>query len=218
MIIAIYYTSNEYRRKMIRRKINDAGFNIEELSPLVLIVNPTSRDNDIVREIRKILDYYASSYILLKKGTLYLLLKYMFKSRRSKDFMAVKRILEKNIGLRIDRGVWLLPSKYASVLKELLNHNVIVNKYYYLDPIEKRDLDTLADTYMKHIIEYIGDMEIKVRTKLLSSKTIREYLTRVNVLQEKLLDDAMLYTLGKSRVITLLKKLGTFKKELLERL
>ena len=218
MIIAIYYTSNEYRRKMIRRKINDAGFNIEELSPLVLIVNPTSRDNDIVREIRKILDYYASSYILLKKGTLYLLLKYMFKSRRSKDFMAVKRILEKNIGLRIDRGVWLLPSKYASVLKELLNHNVIVNKYYYLDPIEKRDLDTLADTYMKHIIEYIRDMEIKVRTKLLSSKTIREYLTRVNVLQEKLLDDAMLYTLGKSRVITLLKKLGTFKKELLERL
>jgi len=215
MIIIVYQAGGDYRRRMIRKYLQKLK-NLEEISSAVFVLH--IYDDEIIKEIRKILNYYAKRYVLFVKGTMFLLLKYKFKKRSSKNFMAVKRILERSLGLKVDKGVWIIPSKYNSILRELLDHDIVIEKYYYIEPYSIRDVKELSDMYFEYLLKYIQDLEDKVMLHELKYKTLREYVTRINVLQEKLLEEVIVNLLGKSRVITLLKKLGIFKKELLEKL
>ena len=215
MIVIVYQAESDYRRRMIRKHLQKLE-NLEEVSSVVFVLR--MYDNGVIKEIRKILNYYAKKHVLFARGTMFLLFKYKFKKRSSKNFMAVKRVLERSLGLRVDKGVWIIPSKYNSVLKELLDHDVVIEKYYYIEPYSIRDVKELGDMYFEYLLKYIQDLEDKVMLHELKYKTLREYVTKINVLQERLLEEVIVDLLGKSRVITLLKKLGIFKKELLEKL
>ena len=215
MIVVVYKAESDYRRRMIRKHLQKLE-NLEEVSSAVFILHVY--DDRVIKKIRKILDYYAKKHILFTKGTMFLLFKYRFRKRSSKDFMAVKRVLERSLGLRVDKGVWIIPSKYSNVLKELLDHDVVIEKYYYIEPYSVQDAKELGDMYFEYLLKYVQDLEDKIMLCELKYKTLREYITRINVLQEKLLEGVIVDLLGKSRVIALLKKLGIFKKELLEKL
>ncbi len=217
MLIIIAKAPNEYRLKAIKESIEEkTGLKTNRISRSLYIIEDKLNDN-IVTLIRGLLKYYASRYILFTRGVKYLIVKYSFTERKTKHYMAVKRLMLKYLGLPIDKSVWFIPIKPQNLLKELTKYPIRINYYSYVDPLSDEDKYCLSQEYLDYINNTIESMEKKLESKL-KEKTIREYLRYTTLLQECLLTDDVGAFMSKEHIIALLKKLGIFKKRLLKKL
>ncbi len=217
MLIIIAKALNEYRLKALRESIvKEIGLRPVRISRSLYIIEDKLSNNHIT-VIRRLLRYYASRYIVFIRGIRYLIVKYGFMEKKTKHYMAVKRLMFKYLGLPIDKSTWFIPINPQNLLKELTRHPVQLNFYSYIEPLSTEDKLYLSQEYLDYINNIIENTESKLKNKL-KEKTIREYLRYITLLQERLLTDDVGAFMSKEHIITLLKKLGTFKKRLLERL
>ncbi len=217
MLIIIAKAPNEYRLKALRESIMEkTGLRPVKISRSLYIIED-ELDNRHITVIRGLLKYYASRYIVFIRGVKYLIMKYSFTEKKTKHYMAVKRLMFKYLGLPIDKSTWFIPISPQNMLKELTKHPIQLNFYSYIEPLSTEDKLNLSQEYLDYISKIIESMESKLKNKL-KEKTMREYLRHITLLQERLLVDDVGTFMSKEHIITLLKKLGIFKKRLLERL
>ena len=215
MYVVIFRIDNEYRRRKIRETLSRYG--LREAAGSVFILATKSQENEQLFEaIRKIMNYYDAKHVIFGKGSRFILVMYRFFERNSKKYMSTKRILERNLALYISRGVYILPSEYSYIISELYK-NVGYLEYFYVEPISKIDESQLSQMY----IEYINNIVDKLMAKKMHINNRRmtlELLRYTSILQEKIMDLAFRYIIDQNSIISILKKLGMFKLEVLKKL
>ncbi len=214
LYVLVFKAGNEYRRKMIRKMLCDHGF--RELTANIFIWDEHSLENQLIENIRKTLNYYDSKYLFLRKGSQLMLIKYAFSKRNSKNYMNVKRLLERIVALPISKGTYILLAKNSYIISELYK-NVGNLEYFYLDPISKIDEKQLSEMY----VEYISNILDRLMAKKMTIRNRREaleLLRNIRLLQEGVMDLSHANIIDQITVISILKKLGSFKLEILKKL
>ncbi len=214
LYVLVFKAGNEYRRKMIRKILCDYGF--RELAANVFIWDKLNLEKQLIENIRKTLNYYDSKYLFLRKGSQLILIKYAFSKRNSKNYMNVKRLLERIVALQISKGTYILLAKNSYIISELYK-NVGYLEYFYLDPISKIDEKQLSEMY----VEYVSNILDRLMAKKMAIRNRREaleLLRNIRLLQEGVMELSHANIIDQISVISILKKLGSFKLEILKKL
>ncbi len=206
---------NEYRRRKIKESLLKHGF--KELITNVFISIARSHDNEhFIQAIRETMNYYGARHVIFRKGTRLILVIYKFSERSSKKYMNVKRVLERALALRVSRGAYILLSEYSYIISELYK-NVGYLEYFYIEPISKIDERQLSQLYIEYINNLIDELTAK-NMYINNRRTFLELLRYTSLVQEKIMDLAFQNIIDQNSIISILKKLGAFKLEVLKKL
>ncbi len=214
MYSIIFRVDNEYRKRRIKEKLVDYGF--RELAPNVFLSDNWKKSIEVLNDIRGIMEYYSARYIIFKRGTKFILIIYRFPTRSSRRYMNVKRILEKIPVIYFSKGVYILPSRYGYIISELYK-NVGYLEYFYVEPISKIDEKQLSLMYVEYVNSIIEKLMAK-KMMISNRRTALSILKNISLLQEKIMDPIIAEIVDQNSIISILKKLGKFKLEVLKKL
>ncbi len=216
LYVVIFRIDKEYRRRRIKEALSKLGLREVAGNVFIFTINKYKRNKQLLEDIRRLMNYYEAEHIILQKGYSFILIVYKFSERNSKKYMSVKRTLEKNLALHLSRGVYILPSEHSYIISELYK-NVGYLEYFYVEPISKIDEKQLSQMYIEYINDLIDRLMAK-KMRINNRRVALELLRHISSIQEKIVDPAFRHVIDQNSVISILKKLGMFKLEVLKKL